>query len=277
MNERSRNERDASDSDDVDPDNVDSDNVDPDIVERHLQRAWQAFAPPSNLREVVRARLTSSTAATLGAAGMGLASNARPEGTWTSLSSSGSLRALVGAGLLGIGLLSGYWIRDRQQEAPPPPLSSGSPNQPPPAVQLPVLAEPALQSVEAPSRRASRSPRAAEPARRNVARIPRPTTAPNGPAQPNDELALLRRAERALRTDDAALALALIGELEERYPRSSLLEERGAMELMAYCTAGASDAVARTQRFLRQYPQSAYAGRVRDLCPRAGADSPTPR
>jgi hypothetical protein len=260
------------------------DDADPDIVDRHLQRAWQAFAPPSNLRELVRARLTSSTAATLGAAGIGLASNTRPEGAWASLQASGKLGVLVGAGLLGIGLLSGYWLRDSQQELPPPPVSSSSEASPPPA-PLPVLLQPELRSTEpAPPSALPRVPRAGEPARRHAARAPALETAPSATraepqltAEPNEELALLRRAERAVRTDNAALALALIGELEERYPRTSLLEERRAIELMAYCSAGASDAVSRAQRFLREYPESAYAGRVRDLCPGAGAESPAPR
>jgi hypothetical protein len=260
------------------------DDADPEFVDRHLQRAWQAFAPPSNLRELVRARLTSSTAATLGAAGIGLASNTRPEGAWASLQASGKLGALVGAGLLGIGLLSGYFIRDSQQEPSAPPMSASNAASPPPAA-LPVLVQPELQRAEpTPPSALPRAPRALEPARRNAVRAPAPETAPSATtaepqltAEPNEELALLRRAERAVRTDNSALALALIAELEERYPRTSLLEERRAIELMAYCSAGASDAAPRTQRFLREYPESAYAGRVRDLCPGAGAESPAPR
>src|SRR5689334_21048536 len=129
MSERPPNERGPVDRGPVERGPVDRGPVDrgpaaPDLVDQHLQRAWQAFAPPSNLRELVRARLTSSTAATLGAVGMGVASNVRPEGAWASLHATGKLGALVGAGLLGIGLLSGYSIRDRQQEPPPPPIVS---------------------------------------------------------------------------------------------------------------------------------------------------------
>ena len=78
---------------------------------------------------------------------------------------------------------------------------------------------------------------------------------------------MLQRAERAVRAGNAALALALIGELEERHPRSRLLEERRAIELMAHCEAKATDASARAARFLRDHPQSVYAGRVSAMCP----------
>jgi hypothetical protein len=84
----------------------------------------------------------------------------------------------------------------------------------------------------------------------------------------------LQRAERAVRADNAALALALIGELEARYPRSTLLEERSAIQLLAHCRAGATDARMRAARFLRQHPSSLYAGRIRELCPSESADGP---
>jgi hypothetical protein len=45
----------------------------PNIVDRHLTRAWQAFTPAPGLRDQVRARLTGSTAATMGAVGLGMA------------------------------------------------------------------------------------------------------------------------------------------------------------------------------------------------------------
>jgi hypothetical protein len=275
------NEKPSSDRAQLGLEHTDRANADRDIVDRHLQRAWQAFAPPSNLRELVRGRLTSSSAATLGAVGMGMASNARPEGAWASLQASGKLGALVGAGLLGVGLLSGYLIRD-SQEAPLPPRALASPIT---EVRLPVPpaapAEPREQERLPPSgasKALRRDTAVATRARRTPERVAAPDTEPAAvTAQPGGELALLRRAERALRTDNAALALALIGELEEHYPSSSLLEERRAIELMAYCSAGATDAAARAQRFLREYPQSAYAGRIRDLCPATGIESLAPR
>lgn len=127
---------------------------------------------------------------------------------------------------------------------------------------------------EAPA--AAHVPRAARPATQR-AKIPAPPSDALAAADPDRELALLRRAERAVRGDDSALALALIGELEEHYPRSSLLEERRAVELLAYCVAGASDARARAQRFLREHPRSVYAGRIAEKCADAGDLSTTGR
>jgi hypothetical protein len=94
------------------------------------------------------------------------------------------------------------------------------------------------------------------------------TTAPAAPKRSSarDELELLRRAERAVRADNSALALVLTSEHEARYPSSPLGEERSAIELMAHCAAKASDGAARAARFVRQHPKSVYLGRISDLC-----------
>jgi hypothetical protein len=144
-----------------------------------------------------------------------------------------------------------------------------------------VLAEPSAAPapvLEAPA--AARVLRAAPPPQQRARTAAPQSDLPSGAleaADPNQELALLRRAERAVRNDDSALALALIAELEERHPRSSLLEERRAVELLAYCLAGASDARTRAQRFLREHPRSVYAGRIADKCADSGELSPTER
>ena len=275
-----------------------------DIVERHLARAWQAVAPTPDLSQRVRARLTSSTAATAGAVGLGVASNVRPESTWASVQATGKLGALLGAGLLGAGLLAGYFIRDAQEETPAPaalvapasamsataasdPMAPMAPTPEPRATAEPVpLGEtsPAALSNVALSEAAPTTPRAG-PSRAARVHAPKqaqsptaassasPTSATDAP-HPGDELALLRRAERAVRADDSALALALIGELEARYPDSRLLEERRALELMAYCGAGSTDARSRAERFLREHPESVYAGRIREACPIEESSSP---
>src|SRR5262245_48228252 len=67
-----------------------------DIVRWHLSRAWQSWAPSPDLDARVRARLTSSSAATLGAVGL-VASSGRPS-PWATLQATGKLGALVGAG-----------------------------------------------------------------------------------------------------------------------------------------------------------------------------------
>jgi hypothetical protein len=96
-----------------------------------------------------------------------------------------------------------------------------------------------------------------------------PALAASAPEQQGvrEELVLLQRAERAVRAGNAALALALTGEFDQRYPRSRLVEERHAIELMAYCLAGATDSATRGARFAREYPTSVYAERIATLCP----------
>jgi hypothetical protein len=76
----------------------------------------------------------------------------------------------------------------------------------------------------------------------------------------------LERIERALRNADAPLALALLAELDERYPKTRLVEERQAARLMAHCVAGEPDAKLAAERFLQAQPSSVYAARLRALC-----------
>jgi hypothetical protein len=254
---------------------------DEDIVRRHLTRAWQSWAPSPDLDVRVRARLTSSTAATMGAMGLGAATGAGRPSPWASLQASGKLGALVGAGLIGVGFLSGYLAHSSASPRPEPQraavveaAASGADEPPVVAEPNPAAARPS-DALEAP-----REPEPAEGSRTRSARVAPPSPLPPPAATPSpaspaldDELALLQRAERAVRADNPALALALIDELEARYPRSTLLEERSAIELLAHCGAGATDARARAARFLRQHPSSLYAGRVRELCPTESADA----
>jgi len=245
-----------------------------DIVRRHLTRAWQSWAPSPDLDARVRARLTSSSAATLGAIGLGAATGAGRPSPWASLQASGKLGALVGAGLLGVGFLSGYLAHSSEGPSPGPE---------PRRAAAPAVVEVAASNADIPPTVATPLPvaREPEPAESSRKRSPRaiPPSAPPPASRnettpaPNQELALLQRAERAVRADNAALALVLIGELEERYPRSTLLEERSAIELLAHCRAGATDASPRAARFLRQHPSSLYAGRIRELCPAESADA----
>ena len=83
----------------------------------------------------------------------------------------------------------------------------------------------------------------------------------------------VQRVERALRTGDPALALALLGELDERFPESRLVEERLAARHMADCRLEAPDAVARARRFLDEHPLSVYRQRLQLACA-LGGDNP---
>lgn len=89
------------------------------------------------------------------------------------------------------------------------------------------------------------------------------THAPNAFA---GELALLSRADRAIRAGEAELALSFVNELDLRYPDSKLTEERGAARIMAECALAAPGAVARAERFLSDHPASVYSDRVLRSC-----------
>jgi len=301
---------DRADADGVVHDDAERGPGERDIVRVHLTRAWQSFAPSPDLDARVRARLTGSTAATMGALGLGAATGAGRPNPWSSLRASGKVGVLVGAGLLGLGFLSGYFARSSPSVGTEPRAgavsgveSGRSPSIAPPAAEgASPTAEVASPTTEVastsvaphwasedapeargerhadPSRSRERTPRTVMPqdplsrAATQGAATPSAASPSAVAPQPNGELALLRRAERAVRAGNAALALALIDEIEASYPRSTLVEERSAIELLAHCRAGAIDARARADRFLRQHPQSLYAGRARELCSGAGGE-----
>jgi type IV secretory pathway VirB2 component (pilin) len=82
-----------------------------------------------------------------------------------------------------------------------------------------------------------------------------------------EELELLRRAERTIRSGNSQVALGLLRDLDERFPKGQLVEERAAARVMANCQL-ADTGAARTQgnAYLMAHPQSVYADRVRTLC-----------
>jgi hypothetical protein len=81
---------------------------------------------------------------------------------------------------------------------------------------------------------------------------------------------LLARTERAIRSGEAPLALALLGELDQKFPVPALREEREAARVLAGCVlpgAVADDrARAPAERFIGAHPASVYADRVRESC-----------
>jgi hypothetical protein len=248
---------------------------DPSIVERHVKRAWPAWTPSPELRDRVRARLASSSAATLGAVGLGAALQRPDPGPWATLLRAGKLQTLVGVGLVGAGFFSGYLVRALHEpvstKAPVAtiqPSSSSAPSAPAGVSDASPVEEPAGATPQSepspPDAPASRERRRAGNVAPSPAGHPQPSPTPDDGM--SDELALLQRAERATRTGNAALALAFISELTEEYPRSRFLEERRAIELLARCQADARDAAASADEFLRRQPKSLYAARVRQAC-----------
>jgi hypothetical protein len=187
--------------------------------------------------------------------------------------------------LLGAGLGIGFWLGrgpaldgssrgavQLAEVAPPAAPPPSLPAPPPPPADAPARAalEPAPASGErsADARRSTLdeppAPRATRPRARPRAAVPEPL---------NGELALLQRVERALRKSDPALALALLTELDERFPESRLVEERLAARHMADCRLDAPDAVERARRFLDEHPASVYRQRIQLACA-LGGDNP---
>lgn len=90
---------------------------------------------------------------------------------------------------------------------------------------------------------------------------------------PNDEASLekevrgLRSVERALRDGQAALALALLGELDRDVPHGKLIEERDATAAIARCALGdVPFDVDLAEIFASKHPGSVYLERVRRSC-----------
>jgi hypothetical protein len=160
--------------------------------------------------------------------------------------------------------------------APQPNSTAPNASGPSPSTAAQAIEEaprPALRASEGsvPARakrsRASRSLAAQQPAKREAVA-----------ADPAGELVLLRRVEKSLRANDPALALALLDELDERFPRTALGEERLAARVIAHCAVGDGGARLRAESFLRERPGSVYAERVQTACTvSAGASMPAPR
>jgi hypothetical protein len=90
------------------------------------------------------------------------------------------------------------------------------------------------------------------------------TSAPSG-AELEAELALLREARRASAAGNVLRAREVLDALDLQHSRSFLLEERSALRTVTDCEASGSGA-ARAQIFLRRYPASVYAAKVRRAC-----------
>ncbi len=81
------------------------------------------------------------------------------------------------------------------------------------------------------------------------------------------ELALIREARQALQADRPTGALEALDAHARAFPRGQMREDREVLRIEALCAAGkAPQARAEVQLFLRAYPRSAHAQRVRAMC-----------
>lgn len=107
-----------------------------------------------------------------------------------------------------------------------------------------------------------------------------PEPQPEKPARPTPsgavaaETGLLREADAALRSGDAARALSLLDELARTHPNGVLRQERSAERVFALCKLGRThEARVEAERFLREAGDSPLAASVRASC---GGRSDTP-
>jgi hypothetical protein len=180
---------------------------------------------------------------------------------WAALKASGKSGLALGTALVAAGFVAGL-LFDRHTAEPgaslAPVAAAPAPNA---ASREPMSAPPLLSEAE------SKPAVAPEP---RAKRHARPPSAQKSARESSDafdrELALVQRAERAIRNRDPALALALLAELDRRHPRPLLGEERAAARVMANCQAKEPTAPLAAERFLADSASSVYTDRIRALC-----------
>jgi hypothetical protein len=247
--------------------------ADADAVERTLAAARAAMVAPTAARERLRAGLRASGAYDAATPSAGAA-----------VLRKGVAKSTAGM-LLALGLAAGYWLgRQHTSDAvpEPTPLALVGPAQAPGGAAPPVErtqrgTDPA-QSLVTPRSIANPASDLSTPAmpaapegtghtRPRTRRLANASAATSASADRlAEELALLQRAERALRVGETELVLSFVRELERRYPHSTLTEERTAIRIMAECMGGAADSRRQAELFLRDRRASLYTDRVRRVC-----------
>jgi len=266
-------------------------------VRRALSRVRDEISPTRDDKARLRARILvpppllvaesgGHDAMTPRAGGIQAAAQGASLTRWAALKAAGTVGAAAGMALLAVGGGVGFWLgheaaSSRAQSLAALAVSAQAAEASPPALEraagaLPASSARAAADEAAPddavadvaaapaapseARGANDSPRAAVPPRAHAARR---RAAPN---PINDELALLRRVERALRNDDPALARVLLGELDERFPDSRLGEERSAARRIADCRSAEPGASESARAFLREHGASVYRKRIVLAC-----------
>lgn len=208
-------------------------------------------ASPPRPDEASRARMRERVLARAGAAalaGATVASVAKASPPVVATAGKiGLVWKLVAVLVLGGGLVSGVSLLGRATEpAPRAPTAEPAPALTPPREQSSAAAassegvDPAPQATariaEAPSPVPS-----AEAARPGASAVPAPSSARPSPERRDlleEELALLASAQTALRSGQAAQALALTDEHAKRFPKGMLGSERRLIRIRALCASG---------------------------------------
>ncbi len=255
----------------------------PPSLDHILQSGRLGLTPSDSMQHQVLARLAQSFPE------LAPAAPATPPGFWQLVKATGGGGAALGAFILATGFVAGYASKSdstvAHQEERSPDIAA--------AEAAPELAGSEPEPRSEPLEKSSRgTPRAVEtdrdPARREAARSPsraspRPSETPSNVSNegaPEDELKrellLLRRAERAVRSNNPDVALALLDELDREHPRAVLAEERTATRVMAACRAGGDRTLENADAFLKAHPRSVYTERIRLLCARDPSEKSAP-
>ena len=246
-------------------------------LDRTLAVTRANFRAPLEARGRVRAGLAAS--GQLGARGAADASHATPR-----LASAPGMGKSTAAALAGLAFVAGYWLGGQRAGEPTPPRApsaslTDAPSTSPPA-QSPGLASEVSAITEAaprmerpappgagallPLREQGEQPPASKPPGSKRRASPAQSEPRNGAS--SGELALLQRAERALRSGEPELALSFLDDIERRYPETRLGEERTAARLMARCARADAHVGEQARQFLQSHRASVYSDRVAELC-----------
>lgn len=236
-----------------------------------LRTYRSAKAPPAPDRRALWARIEASLDA--GAPGPSLEPRVEPRPrphTRPLAPVLGVIVAVAAVAVAALALRPGQARDAVTRRAPSAAVHQPEPREPSQAVTTPRAEAPAE------ARAASPGP-AVEPAggrRRATASAGRepPAPAAEDPAvEATDalmaELALVREARNALRSESPARALELLDAHARAYPTGQMREDRLALRVEALCAAGkAAQARAEATLLQRAYPGSAHAQRVRATC-----------
>lgn len=256
-----------------------------DELERQvIQQAQSALAPSPAIRERHESALLARFARDLplGNDVSGLRAIGRPAATAPWFGFSGLPGRMLGVGLA-VGVLVGGWVgyslgqrgadadasivvSDRSTPAGIAPAAAPSEPVPTPAASSdgsePGSASPGPTQVGAAAALEPTPATSARPARRAVRAAPRAAESSLA-----EELAMLQRARRALGAGNGLLALGIVSELDERFPKGVLVEERIATRVFSLCALErVTEARAVGREFLARHPSSVYAERVRTSC-----------
>lgn len=210
--------------------------------------------------DVDRARNRRALAASLAA---GLATATASGGA--AAVSVGKVVLVVTVAIVGLG--GGVWLgakRGREVSRVATPAMVAAPPVAP-ATPAPAIEPPPPAPTPAPSRR---------PAQPQRAHAYTPASAHGGALA--EEIALLSRANAALRDRDPNAALALLSEHDRRFPASALREEVAATRLIARCQQSPGRAAAAVRTFIDKHAASPLAPRVARACGQRDQDENDP-